>query len=46
MLVGGSTLQADALATRSGGDVGVVDADVDADANPNLLSYLQVSFNV
>jgi hypothetical protein len=30
MLVGGSTLQADALATRSGGGVGVVDTDVDA----------------
>lgn len=30
MLVGGGTLQANALATRLGGDVGVVDADVDA----------------
>lgn len=30
MLVGGGTLQADTLATRSGGGVGVVDADVDA----------------
>lgn len=30
MLVGSGTFQADALATRRGGDVGVVDADVDA----------------
>lgn len=30
MLVGGGTLQADALATRRGSGVGVVDADVDA----------------
>lgn len=29
MLVGGDTLQADALATRRGGGVGVVNADVD-----------------
>lgn len=35
MLVGGGTLQADALATRLGGDVGVVDADVDAVARVN-----------
>lgn len=35
MLVGGGTLQADALATRLGGGVGVVDADVDAVARVN-----------